>query len=180
MRQELPGVGDEGLEQGILCLRQVDAFTIEGDQTLPEIDDQRTVDEGRRLRRVGGAATQRGAQTCEDLLHPERLGHVVVGPRVQRRHLVGLAVPDRKDDDGHRRERPDAADHLGPVQIRKAEVEEDKVGCGFGRRDDRLLAVRGRLDLVPVRLEAGSEGASDLWLVVDDEHVGHAPRSVVP
>src|SRR4029450_9593726 len=80
----------------------------------------------------------------------------------------------------YRRERADAATHVGAVEVGQAEVQEDQVERGLGRRDDRLLTVGRGPDLVAVGLEAGPQRAPDLGLVVDDEQAGHAPRSGRP
>jgi hypothetical protein len=74
----------------------------------------------------------------------------------------------------------DATDHVGSVDVGQTEVQEHQVEPGLGRRDDRLLAVGGRLHLVAVRLQARAERAPDLGLVVDDQHAGHARRSEPP
>ena len=178
--QELPRVGHERFEERVLGLGEVDPLAVEGHQLPPEVDLERPEVERRGLGLVGGAPPQRGAQPGEDLLHPERLGHVVVGPGVERRDLVGLPVADGQDDHGHVGERADASDHLGAVEVRQAEVQEDEVERGLRRRDDRLLTVRRGPHLVAVGLEAGPQRAPDLRFVVDHEHAGHAPRSVAP
>ena len=180
MGQELPRVGHERLEERVLGPGEVDPLAVAGHQLPPEVDLELPERERRGLGLVGGAPPQRSAEPGEDLLHPERLGHVVVGPGVERRDLVGLPVADGQDDHRYVRERADATDHLGAIEIRQAEVQEDEVERDLGSGDDRLLAVRRGLHLVAVGLEAGPQRAPDLRFVVDDEHAGHAPRSVAP
>ena len=95
-----------------------------------------------------GRAAQRGAQAGEQLVHPERLGHVVVGAGVERRDLVGLAVAHRQHDDRHRAPAPQPADHVDAVDAREPEVEDHDVGVVARRELERLLAVGGEVDLV--------------------------------
>ena len=63
-------------------------------------------------------AAERGAQAGQQLVHAERLGHVVVGPGVERRHLVALAVAHREHDDRHRAPAAQPADHVDAVDAR--------------------------------------------------------------
>ena len=81
-----------------------------------------------RLLLGGRGAPQRGAQPGEQLVHAERLGHVVVGAGVERGDLVGLAVAHGQHDDRHRAPAAQAADHVDAVDAGQAEVEDDDVG----------------------------------------------------
>ena len=75
-------------------------LAVQGDQAAGEVDLQRAVPEGRLGGLVRTRAAERRAGPGEQLLHGERLGHVVVGPGVERRDLVRLRLTDRKDDHG--------------------------------------------------------------------------------
>jgi hypothetical protein len=122
-------------------------------------------------------AAQGGPQSCEQFLHAERLGHVVVRSDVERRDLVRLAIADREHDDGNLREGAEPADDLGPIEVRQSEIEEHDVRPRLGRGDEGLLARPDREDLVPVRLQARAQRATDLRLVVDHQHAGHPDAS---
>ena len=58
------------------------------------------------------APPQRGSQAGEQLVHPEGLGHVVVGARVECDDLVVLALPRRQHDDRRLAPAAQALDHL--------------------------------------------------------------------
>ena len=72
---------------------------------------------------------QRGPQTGEELVHSERLRDVVVGAGVERDHLVRLAAARREDDDRRLAPSTQALDHLDPVHVGEAEVEDDGVAA---------------------------------------------------
>ena len=102
-----------------------DGSLLEVDPQVAELDD-----------RLGGSvgAPQRGAQAREQLLDAERLRHVVVGARVERRDLLGLVADDGEDD--HRRAAPGAqlARDVGAAAVGQHEVEHDGVGRVRGER----------------------------------------------
>jgi hypothetical protein len=72
--------------------------------------------------------TQQDTDPREELPHPERLRHVVIGARVERRHLVGFLAPRGQDEDGHRRPLAQAPDDLAAVDVGQAEIEDDDGG----------------------------------------------------
>ena len=96
--------------------------------------------------------SQRGAQPGEELVHAERLRHVVVGARVERRDLVPLALPHREHDDRNLRPAAQTLDHLDAVDPGQAEVEDDEVGMIARCERQRELAGRCEVDLVVARL----------------------------
>ena len=49
---------------------------------------------------------ERGRRPRQQLVHPERLRDVVVGPRIERGHLRGFAAPRGQDEDRHLRPPP--------------------------------------------------------------------------
>ena len=96
MRQQLADVPCKQGEHSVLVWGQLHGLAGHRDGSLLEVDPQLPdLDDG--LGRVG-SAPQRRAQTREHLVDAERLGHVVVGSGVERRHLLAL-VADRGEDD---------------------------------------------------------------------------------
>jgi hypothetical protein len=65
----------------------------------------------------------------QELGHPERFGHVVVGAGIEGRHLDGFGAPGRQHDDGHRGPRPQPLGHLDATDTRQAEVEDHDIGA---------------------------------------------------
>ena len=72
--------------------------------------------------------------------------------------------------------RPQAADHLEPVEVRQAEVEQHDLGRFARQQVDRAPARRGLQDAVALGPEAGAQQAADRRLVVDHEQ-GDAARA---
>src|SRR3954451_22355521 len=110
----------------------------------------------------------------QQLVHPEGLGHVVVGARVQRLHLVRPVVPGGQHD--HRRPAPAAQppDHVHPVHVRQAQVEDDHVGLVARGRVQRRPAVRRGVHVVPADPQVDPQGPDDPRLIVHHQHPCHA------
>ena len=141
---------------------------------LVQVDPDRADDEHGLARRPG--ASQRRAQPREQLPDRERLRHVVVGARVERRDLLVLVADGRDDDD--RRVAPGAqlAADVGAAAVGQQEIEHDGVRRVQRGSAQRLGRGCGRLDVVAGAAEVRRERAQELRLVVDDEHAGaHAP-----
>ena len=88
----------------------------------------------------GGAVAERDPQARFELAHPEGLGHVVVGPTVERGDLAVLGAVGGEHDDGHVAPLPDPPAHLHAVEVGKPEIEDDDVGRTDGGLGDALLA----------------------------------------
>ena len=67
------------------------------------------------------------AHTREQLSGAERLRHVVVGARIERRDLLRLERARRQHDDRHRRPRAHAADHVEAVAVGETEIDDQQV-----------------------------------------------------
>ncbi len=175
MREELPGVGHQDLEQSVLGRGEMQGRVAARHQPAGEVHRQVAEAQDGRGRLLAPATPERGAGACQQLLHAERLRDEVVGPCVERRDLVVLPLPHGYDDDRHLAERAYPLDDLGTVDIGQAEIEQDQVRRHLRRAEHPFLAGAYRLDLVAVRLEAGAERAADLWFVVDDQHLHSDP-----
>ena len=72
---------------------------------------------------------------------------------------------------GTSRERPDLADHLEPVDVREADVEQDDVRViALHDIERRLTGPRADdVDLAPLQGEPEADGFDDVRLVVDDQ-----------
>src|SRR5581483_3618519 len=167
-----PLVPREEREERVLVRRQLHGRACEGDGARNEIDPQ-VADLEHGLRRGFGPAERR-AQPGQQLVDAERLRHVVVGAGVERCDLVLLVVDDRQDDDRHRAPAAQLARDVGAASIRENEVEDHGVRRTHGGARQRLLARRGRVDVVARSAQARLERAQDLRLVVDDEDARHA------
>ena len=108
-----------------------------------------------------------GADAGLELGHAEGLGHVVVGPAVQRRHLAVLGAAGRQDDDGDLAPLADPLGHGQSVEVGQPEVEDDDVRGDQGGLGDPLLAVgRGETSwppaCSPTRRARSSDGSSSM------------------
>jgi hypothetical protein len=86
------------------------------------------------LVRGRGSPADGGAQAGEQLVHAERLGHVVVGAGVERGHLLGLLAPGGQHDDRDGGPAADAVNDVGSVHVGQAEVQDDDVRALTGHR----------------------------------------------
>src|ERR1022692_832234 len=137
-----------------------------------EIDGEVGGDDDRLVRRPR-RPPDGGAQPGEQLVHPERLGDVVVRTRVEGGHLLALLAPGRQHDDGRGGPAADSPDDLRAVHIRQAEIEYQHVRAVPGHRGEARCAVRGGTDLVAARGQVDLQRPQDRRLVVDHQHAGH-------
>ena len=85
-------------------------------------------------------APEDGAHARDELVHAERLRHVVVGARVEAADLVGLLRARGEHDDGHERvDAPELLAHGVAVHVGEHQVEDDRVGRLAPRERDALL-----------------------------------------
>jgi hypothetical protein len=110
----------------------------------------------------------------EQLLGLEGLGDVVVGPRFDCFDRQVQASVGAHDDDGdlgalgfQGREQVEAA-HLGHAHIGEHEVGSERL-----EQAQRLLAVGGGLDLVPVTAQEGAHDKAQVLFIVDYQDTAH-------
>ena len=139
-------------------------------------DLHRQVGEGQRL--LGGVlgrhdAAQQRAQPGEQLLEGEGLGEVVVGPGVEALDPVADGVAGGEHEDGYVVPGgPQRARRLDPVESRHHHVHHDHVRVAGPEDGERLGAVGGQRDVVPVELQRAAQRVAHGAVVVDDEHAG--------
>ena len=167
MRQELALVLREQRSRGNSCGVSCTSSPSDGRAPLLEVDRE-LADLDHRAR-PRACAPERGPQAGEQLLHPERLRHVVVGARVERRDLLVLVADRREDDTGTALHVRSSRQTSMPFRSGSTRSRMTASGGAHRRRDERLLGRRCRLDLVARAAEVRLERAQDLRLVVDDE-----------
>ena len=128
MGQDLARVLDHRGEQPVLDRRQVDLLPADEDPALARVDLEVADGKDGLARLADGAlgVPEGHAKPGEQLADAERLGDVVVGAGVERRDLVGLLAARREHDDRHRRPFAQPPDHLEPVEVGQAEVQDDR------------------------------------------------------
>src|SRR5262245_47351120 len=129
MRQHPVGVSRQQREQFELLGCQPDLVVATHDAMAAVVDRQVAHLDALDFRRFGlQDAAQRDANAGQQFLRAERLGHIVVGTDVERRHLVRLAAARRQNDDRHLRMLADPAAYLDTFQIWQTEIQDDQVG----------------------------------------------------
>ena len=144
------------------------------DDVALDVHAHRTTFEHRGQQVLGlTAAAQHGADPRDQLARRERLGDVVVGAELEPDHLVDLAVLGGQHDDRDVGALPDRAAHLGARDPGQHQVEQHQVGAVAVEVVERVVAVGGHRDLVPLLAEHVRQGVAERLLVLDDQHSGH-------
>ena len=125
-------------------------------------------------------APQDRPDAAAQLRDPDRLGHVVVGARLEREDDVGLAVARGEGDhvgaSPAARRRRQTSTPSGPGA--EADVEQHEVEV-WGQRVERGAALGGLDDGVAVRAEGTRHDVAQVGLVLDDEDAATRARAGV-
>ena len=123
------------------------------------------------IRRQRCGATTEGVDPSQKFPNRERLGQIVVGARLESRHLVVLGSAGGQHQDVQRRPRPaESATDLDSVEIRQHEIEQDEIKCLFGAEAHGVFAELARDNLVTRSREQVGETLAEGLLVLDDEN----------
>ncbi len=118
-------------------------------------------------------AAQRGAHPGQQLVHAERLGHVVVGAGIQSGHFLGLFGTGGQHDDRDGRPAAQPTNHVDAVDVRQTEVDDNQIRLPLGGEVQAGTTILGDLNVVAARLEVHPQRAAELGLVVDHQHGVH-------
>ena len=142
--------------------------------TAQEIDLELSHLEDGIVRLVGcsGGVPERHPDPCKKLARAERLAHVIVGARVERRDLVALLAARRQHDDRDVGPPAHATDDFEAVHVRQPEVDDDDVGLARAHFHDTVGARRGFEELVPLTGQRRPQESPDLGLVLDEDDDG--------
>ena len=151
------------LDRGQVDLGAVDAHGVRGEVELEPVGAQH------RLRDARVGAPQRGLQARDELARPERLGHVVVGARLQRADLLVLLADRAQHEDRHLRPLAQRLRDLDPVAVGQHEVDDRRRRRVQRGRVERLLDRRRLQDLEARVAQDDLQRPQDLRLVVDDQ-----------
>ena len=166
------GVARQEREELELDEGQLDRLAAHLHRAAREVDhDLAAVDDlvaAARMVRCRGAAQER-THAAAELPDREGLRDVVVGAELEPEHLVELVVAGGEHDDRHRALRAKAAADLESVDFWQHDVEDDEVDGLLAEAAQRLVAVAGLDDPVPVPLERVREKRLDRVLVVDEQ-----------
>src|SRR5215469_3133100 len=165
--------------QDELAMRQRDLPVFHMEHSALQVEPHTTRLKPSRRRR-SGPILDPSPDARDQLGDRERLRQVVDRPHLQAADL-GLDVADRgQDEDTLRRICPeDTAEHLVAVQPRQQEIQhDDRVVLGL-QEAQRVVAVRGNLELKAVGIQSTGNETADALLVVDYEDPAHRNPPVV-
>ena len=100
MGQHLAGMLNQEAQQLIFLRRELHLLAAALDDPAHEIDRQVAKLEDRPLALHLELMPERRADACQQLLHAEGLGHVVVGAQIERLDLGNFVAAAREHDDG--------------------------------------------------------------------------------
>jgi hypothetical protein len=113
------------------------------------------------------------------LRQPERLGHIVIGTRLEAQDRVGLGAKRGEHDDRHdvapSPQRPADLTAVGPGPGR--DVDQDDLELVGGNAVDRRAAVGHRLDAMALAAERARQHLAQIRLVIDDEDAQRRVRA---
>src|SRR5919106_3954878 len=170
--QNLAGVAKKRLEQRELTGGELDRPAVDRRPPRPEIDSYLA---GLEHVRLGcSLASQAGLHAREQLVEMEGLPHVVVRAGLEAHHYVPLAPPGEHEHGKLLSARPKVLQHLEPLPLGKAHVEDEEIELVGQAQALRLLAVVGEKGRVAVRAQALLEKGADQRVVLGDQDSGHS------
>ena len=145
-------------------------MALAGDAAARQVDAQiAQLDHGVGAWPVDGPAQHR-PHACQQLVDPERLGHVVVGAGIERLHLLTLVAHGRDEQDRDVRPGADLACDLVARAVGEQQVEQHEVGRLECDLRECVGARPHHVDVVARGLERCLECALDGSLIVHHEH----------
>ena len=163
-------MAEEELEEPELGGRELDVLPVAADLVAGEVHLDRAGVEP-RLDRIG-RATPEGAETREEFVEGERLGEVVVGAGVEAADAVlDLVAGGEQEDRRHHPGAAQLADDLEAAEAREHDIEHQGVEAGLRGEGERLGAVVGDIDDVPLRLKATLQQSRHAAVVLGYEQV---------
>src|SRR6266487_1615008 len=122
------------------------------------------------------APAEQGADPGQQLGQPERLGHVVVGARVEPDHRVHLVRPRGEDEHGDGLPfRAQTPAYLQPVQLGQPDVEHDQVEPAGHGRIQRARAVSRNVDVIAFAPQRAGQWVGDGEVILGKQNAGHDP-----
>src|SRR5688572_16825141 len=174
--EHAPAIPQEDAEQAELLWRDLDGLP--GAPELGPIEVDFAVAKTRHPRLVTNRAPQLRTDASAKLAQAERLGHVVVGARIEPQLLLGfLRARGQQDDRGGDACFAQFAAHIESIHLRQHHVEQYEIPLAVGATRESLGAVRGHMRVVPLAMEILLEAQDDVRFVFDDEDACHGEVS---
>lgn len=120
------------------------------------------------------AAPEQGPYPGEQFGQPERLGHVVVGARVEAHHGVHLVGAGGQHEQGHGKALgAQSPGHFEAVHAGQPEVEYDQVHAALKASFERGGTVFAYLYLIALPAQGAGQGLRDGRVVLGEQYTGH-------
>src|SRR4051812_23821387 len=159
--QHLAGMLHQKTQEIVLFWRKPHLAFPQLDDPADQIDGEITDPEHGTLTLYLQAMTQRGPGACEQLVHAERLGDIVVGTAIERLDLADLIASARQHHDRYMFVLcPNHLEQIKPLHVRKAEIEDNQVRT-LREQLQRSLSVGGVQDLIALRDQSHPEQLSN-------------------
>jgi hypothetical protein len=182
--QELPagqhhsGVPNKGCEQREFAAGQIDFPPVQHRAVREQVDGERPgLQRGTRL----FPEPQPRANPGRELIHRERLGHIVVGAGVQPVDLgTGVIESGKGDDRQPCPQRPELGQYLQTALAGQDQIEQDKVDFEFpyGLQPGRAVVARGHDQ--PPCAQPVFHDRPDSGVVLDQQDMGHTVPLLEP
>src|SRR5205085_3166649 len=175
----LPRAGEQAGEQSELGWGQRGRARAGGDRVRDRVETEA----GGLDRTVGAAAASECVQPSHDLDERERLRDVVVAAGVEAGEAVGKLVP-RSQEQQRRLDaaRPQRLAEVAAVGVGQADVDDEQVRRYGIDAGEQVGPGRDRLRLEPLLGQTALQHATQLGIVLGDQHAGsrHSSRSIAP
>ena len=124
---------------------------------------------------VGGSAQER-PQPRQQLLGPERLGHIVVGSGVECPYLLTLVADGGQNQNRQRAPAPDLLADVDAGTVGQHQIQHQRLGWAVGQSGQRGGLARRALHRISGIAQDDGQPAQDRLLIVDHQHAGCIER----
>ena len=162
--------------------RRLDALAVDDELERVKVDNELVEDQtaGLGLVVLAARAAQNGLDSCQQLLHFEGLGEIVVRALLQALHLVVRLALGREHDDGGLAVLPDGAQDAPAVHHGQHDIEQHQIGPELPEQIKSLSAVGGDAGVVALLFEIHLHKLGDIRIVFDDQDRFCHRRSALP
>jgi hypothetical protein len=171
VRKHLAGVLHQHAQQFVFFGRKLDLLVADFDDSPHQIDRKVANTKDRPLAVNLQLMPQRRAHPGQKLVHPERLGHIVISAGIERLNLSGLVVAAGQNDDWHAViARAHRAQKLMTLHIGQAQIENDQIRPVLAQEFECHFAAGCFHDLVAVRRKPHAQQFTNRRFVIDNEN----------
>jgi hypothetical protein len=148
----------------------LDRAVIEGDLSRPWVDAKCSECQSGGVISPGLCSPQHGLDPGGQLARRERFHDVVVGSHPEPGDPIDLVTPAGEKDDRHVAGLPESLEHVAPVFVGQADVEQNQIGLLAAHGAECRRAVTCDVDAVPFRLQQPQKKLTQVRVVVDDQY----------